>query len=104
LVVQGGEDDVGPKPRPIFTDSPPLILEPALGRRRAQLVGGPASVDGVLGVEAGEVLADDLLGPVALDALGPRVPADHPPFGAQQEDGVVPGAFDQEAETLLAGP
>ena len=46
--------------------------------------------------------ADDLLGRVALDALGARVPARDPALGVEHEDGVVPDALDQQAEALLA--
>src|SRR5207302_1533336 len=70
LVVEGGDDDVGPKPGAVFTDSPALVLESAFRRRPPQLLGGPAALDGFRRVEAGEVLADNLVGPVAVDALG----------------------------------
>ena len=46
----------------VFAYPPALVLEAARGRRDSQLVSGPARCHGLLGVEAGEVLADDLLG------------------------------------------
>src|SRR5687767_8639411 len=64
----------------------------------------PTSVQGILGVKAGEVLADDLVGPVALDPLGPFVPRSDVATLVEQEDGVVLGPFDEEPETLLAAP
>ena len=44
-------------------------------RGRAQLHLGLAALHVLRGVEAREVLADDLVGPVTLDPLGPGVPA-----------------------------
>jgi hypothetical protein len=54
-------------------------------------------------VEHREMLADDLVRAVALDALGARVPAHHPAGGVQQEDGVLGDALDQQAELLVGG-
>ena len=71
--------------RPVLADPPALVLEPAFRRGDLQLLGGPAPVDGLLRVEAGEVLADDLLGLVALDALGPGVPSGHVPCGSSRK-------------------
>ncbi len=53
--------------------------------RALQFVLGPVSVDGVGRVEAGEMLADDLLGPVALDALGPGVPGGDVPLRSSKK-------------------
>ncbi len=53
-------------------------------------------------VEAAEVRADDLLGGIALDALGARVPAGHAALRIQHEDGVVGDPLDQQPELLLA--
>src|SRR5947209_9623815 len=49
------------------------------------------------------MLAEDLLGAIALDALGARVPARHMALPVEHEDGVVLRAFDQQSEALLAG-
>ena len=67
---------------------------------------GPAPVDGVLRVEAGEVLADDLLGPVALDPLGPGVPGGDVALRVEHEDGVVGRPVDEQPELvgLVPGP
>src|SRR5262249_40251480 len=104
LAVQRRDDDVGPEPGPVLADPPALVLEPARGRRHAQLVGGPAGRHGLGGVEAGEVLADDLLGPVALDALRPGVPRADVPLRVEEEDGVIPDLGNQLRELVLAGP
>ena len=102
LVVQGRDDDVGPKLRAVLADPPALVLEPAFGLGDLEFVGGPTPVDGLLRVEAGEVLADDLVGLVPLDALGPGVPRGDVALRVEQEDGVVLGPFHQEPEPLLA--
>ncbi len=85
LVVQGRDDDVGPKRRAVLAHPPALVLEPALGRGDLEFMGGPTPVDGLLRVEAGEVLADDLVGPVALDPLGPGVPETTWPCGSSMK-------------------
>ena len=59
-------------------------------------------LDGVLGVEAREVLADDLVGLVAVDPLGALVPGHHVAVGVEHEDRVVAYVLDQEVEALLA--
>jgi hypothetical protein len=81
---------------------PALVLEAALRHCDLQFVVGPAPVDGVLRVEAREVLPDDLLGPVALDPFGPRVPGGDVALRVEHEDGVIEDAFHQEPEPLLA--
>ena len=48
------------------------------------------------------MLADDLVGRVALDPLGPGVPGGDVAVGVEHEDRVVPDALDQEPEALLA--
>src|SRR5215204_1153238 len=60
--------------------------------------------DVLIGVEDREMLPDDLLGLVALDALSSKVPCCDVPIGVEHEDGVVLDALDQEAEALFAFP
>ncbi len=67
-----------------------------------QLVVGPSAVAHVLRIEHGQMLADDLVGRVALDALRPDVPGGHLAVDVQHEDRVFAHAFHQQAETLLA--
>src|SRR5213593_666138 len=54
----------------------------------------------LLGVEGREVLADDLLGRVALDPPGARVPGEHPALAVEQEDRVVGHGLDEQPELL----
>src|SRR4051812_44308703 len=48
------------------------------------------------------MLADDVLGLVALDALGPCVPGGDMPLRVEQEDGVIADSFNQQPKALLA--
>src|SRR5207248_7938754 len=52
-------------------------------------------------VEAAEMLADDVLGRIALDALGAGVPVGHPPFWVEHEDGVIGDSLDEDPEGAL---
>ena len=105
LVPQGRDDDVGPERRAVLADPPALVLEPARPPRRPPVpASGQPALDGLLRVEAGEVLADDLVGLVALDPLGPGVPGGDVALRVEHEDGVVLDALDQQPEPLLAQP
>ena len=76
VVLEGRDDDVGPKAGAVLADPPALVLEAASRPGDFEFVLRPAPVDGFLRVELCEVLADDLLGPVPLDPLGPGIPGD----------------------------
>src|SRR5262249_34199795 len=104
LVTQGGNDDVGPKPRPVLPDPPALVLEPALGSRPLQLLGGPAPLAPPWRGEAGARPAHALFGPVAVDALGPGVPGGDDALPVEQEDGVIPHPGHQLLEVFFALP
>ena len=94
----GVDDDVRPKLRAVLADAPAFPLEASFARGSLERVlrqsGGPI----LFGIEAGEMLADDLVGEVALDALGARVPVGHVSFGIEHVDGVIGDALDQQAE------
>ena len=71
-VAQRGDDDVGPEPRAVLADAPAFVLEPSFARRDLQLALALARRDVLRRIEHREVLADDLVGRVALDARGAR--------------------------------
>src|SRR4051794_11468398 len=100
VVAYGGDDDVGPEARAVLADAPALLLVAAGGGRQAQLLGGMVAGLVLVGVEQREVPADDLVGGVALDVLGARVPAHDVAAGIQQEDRVVADAEHEPAELL----
>src|SRR6185503_1637528 len=75
LVSQRRDEDVRPEPRAILPHSPPFVLVlPDLGRD-PQLVFRKAFGHSLGWIEDREVLADDLLGRVALDPLPAHPPA-----------------------------
>ena len=74
-VAQRRDDDVRPEARAVLADAPALVLEASVLRRLAQLELREMLGDVFGRVEDREVLADDLVGAVALDALGAGVPA-----------------------------
>ena len=55
-----------------------------------------------LRIEDGEAAPEDILGPVALEVLRPRVPARDAPLGIEHEDRVIAHALDEQPERLLA--
>jgi hypothetical protein len=58
--------------------------------------------DGLGRIEALEGLTHDLVGAIALDALGAEVPGRDAPLRVQQEDRVVADALDEQPVVLLA--
>jgi hypothetical protein len=73
-IPEGGDDDVGPESSAILPHAPTFVFETALAFRHVELVRADR-----LGVDLGrvkgrEVLADDLVGLVPLDAFGAGVP------------------------------
>src|SRR5690606_1414629 len=105
LVVEDAIDhDTRPEPRAVLAHPPALGLEHAFpfGDRERLLrhAGGPV----LLRVEAREMLPDDLVGPVALETLGTRIPARHPALGVEQVDRVVAHPLDEQVvQAALVG-
>ncbi|HEU4579628.1 MAG TPA: hypothetical protein VFS67_15325 [Polyangiaceae bacterium] len=89
------DHDVRPEPRAILPDAPALALEASLALGHLQLrVADRFPVD-LRRIEHREVLADDLLREIPLDALGPRVPGGDAAVEVEDEDRVVPDALDE---------
>src|SRR5262249_38510734 len=72
IVAESRDDDVRPEARPVLAETPALLFETADLLRGLELGGALPLVVGR--IEVGEVLADDLVRAVALDALCARVP------------------------------
>ena len=92
------DDHVGPEPAAVFAYPPALVLEAPLTGGDLQLL--CAAAGGLGRVEAREMLSDDLVGAVALDALGADVPGADAAVHVQHEDGVVLDALHQETKAL----
>ena len=90
------DDDVGPEASPVLPDAPALGLETALLGRDAQCALGQPRAAVLRGIEAREVPADDLLLAIALQALGPGVPADDVAGRVQHVDRVVGDRVDEQ--------
>ena len=103
-VADGAEHYAGPEARAVLAGAPALLLEMAGAGGDLQLASGLARGGLLRGIEAREVLPDDLLRRIAFHALGAGIPAGHSPLGVEQEEGVVLDALDHQAEALLALP
>src|SRR5215208_5271249 len=104
LVPQSRDEHVRPESGAVLAYPYSFFLVAALRGRDAQLFVRVPAFDVLIGVEDREVLSDDLLGLIALDALGAWIPGGDVPFGVEHEDGVVLDALHQEPEALLALP
>src|SRR5579862_1752989 len=101
-ILQGRDDDVGPEQGPVFPDAPTLILKDTYLAGDPQLVLRPLLVSGVIGIEDREMLSDDFLCTIALEALGAGVPGEHVACRVEHEDRIIAHALDQQPEALLA--
>src|SRR5690606_26811253 len=99
--AQRGDDDVGPEPGAVLADAPAVVLEPAVLAGQSQFGAGPVALVGLVGIEDGEMFAQDLIGGVAVDRLPAAGPGDDVAAGVEHEDGVVADALDEEPELLL---
>jgi hypothetical protein len=91
----------GPEPAAVLAQPPALAFEAAVAPRAGERRLRHAARTVLGDVELREMPADDLVGAVALDALGAGVPARHAPGAVQQVNGVVGDARDQQAELLV---
>jgi hypothetical protein len=101
VVVQGGDDRVGPEPGPVLADAPPRLLDPAgLTGLLEHKLGQPGRAV-LVGVEHREVATDGLLGGIALDPFRAAVPRTDPAVDVEAEDGVVDHLLDHAIERVV---
>ena len=87
---------IGPEPGAILAQAPAFRLEPPFDLGGAQYGGGHMGGAVLLSVESREMLADNLVGAVPLDALRPAIPADDEAGRIEHEDRIVGDALDQQ--------
>src|SRR5690349_18063393 len=88
--------------RAVFAHACAFRLIPAFARGGFERPLGHTRRAVFLGVESGKMLADDLVGTVALDALGPAVPGGDDAVAVELEDRVVDDGVHEPPEALLA--
>src|SRR6185295_7911040 len=76
---------------------PPFVFEPAIARRRHQLVRGLSRFDVGRWIEDREVSTDDLVRLVALELVRTDVPGQDVAVSVQGEDGIVADAGDEQS-------
>jgi len=104
IVVDGVDDHMGPETLPILAEPPSLPLEMPPVAGGIQRVLGQTGVYILRDMKTRQMLADDLLGAVALEALRAGVPTGDPPRQIQHEDGVISDPFHQQPEAPFALP
>src|SRR5687767_8234485 len=102
IVIDRVDDDAGPEAAAVLADSPGLLLVFAFAQRRFDRAGGLAVRPILLGVETGKMLADYLVGAIALDRHGAGIPVGDPTLGIEHVDRIFANALDEQAEALLA--
>jgi hypothetical protein len=87
---------------PAYPDS--VLLEPLFLEGDGQIVLGLLGVDILLPVEHPEMASDDLLGRIALDSFGARVPGRNQAPRIQHEDRILAGALHHRAKQTIFSP
>src|SRR5205085_11752697 len=90
--------------RAVFAQAPSFVFDAAFADGDLQLALRLVRGDVFLAVERREVLAEDFVGAILLDALGAEVPRNDAALSVEHEDRVVLHAFDEKTEQLLAVP
>src|SRR6185312_4276474 len=92
-----------PKAAAVLAHAPAFHLAAARRQRFRQRFLRHAGGAVLRRVEAGEMLTDDFLGVIALDARRAGIPVGDDTLWAQHIEGIVGDALHQKAELLLAG-
>src|SRR5690606_15590289 len=89
IVVNGVHHGIGPEAAAVLADSPTFRFEPAFLGGASERLFGQFRLAVLPAEEAGEMLSDDLVWAVALDALRAGVPAGYMAVRVHHVDGVV---------------
>src|SRR5580698_2228493 len=81
-----------------------MLFMPAVRGRNSQYFLRPPAPDVIVREEAGEMLADDLLGLIPFDSLGAGIPSDDMPRQVQHQDGVIVNFVEERSILVLAIP
>ncbi len=101
-ISHGRDDDVRPEERTVFPDAPTLVFECTRVFGYPELVLGPLLLPRLVRIKNREVVPDDLVGSVSLEALGASVPCQNITLRIQHENRIISDALDEQLETLLA--
>src|SRR5262245_3120414 len=88
-IADRGDEALRPESAPVLADPPALFDRLAVGRRPLERSRGRALTGLLGGIEARDVLADDLVRGVSLEPFGTRVPALDAPRTVEHVEGVV---------------
>lgn len=102
-VVDRIDHRAAPEAAAILAHPPAFGFEPSSAQCRFQGALGRAGGAILFGVEDGEVLPQDFVLGVALETLGPGVPAAHQAVGVQEVDGIVHHRVHQQPVALVGG-
>ncbi len=96
------DQHAGPEHRAVLAHPPAFSLVLALGQGLVQRLDRHAGPPVSVGVELGEVQADDLVGGIALDPLSAGVPVRDHAVGIEHDQGAVVDALHEHPELALA--
>ncbi|MNT21776.1 hypothetical protein D3C72_1571270 [compost metagenome] len=97
-VVDRIDHHVGPEMRAVLAHAPAFAFETPLADGRVQRPLGQAGTTIVIGVEAREMLAENLGFLITLETPGARVPAGNDAIGINHVDRIVNHRIDQQAQ------
>jgi hypothetical protein len=101
VAADGVEDHACPEAGAVLAHAPALGLVAARRAGGFDRLGWDAHVDVLRRIEAAEMLSDDLVGTITLDAFRAGVPVGDLAFGIEHEDSVVGDALDEQPEPAL---
>src|ERR1700751_3179249 len=102
IVFDAIDDDRGPEFRSVLTDAPTLGFEPSLFCSFSQRMLGDSQLKVARCVELAEMLSDDFIRRVTLDALSSRIPCRDVSLRSELKDRVIDNRFDQLAVASFA--